>query len=89
MPGSSAARNARRADSPSPEVNGNPVQQGLAVVADYIPSEALALFLGIYGVVTAVAPSPTEALRNAIVGIGAIAIPLSLALGFNFSIRSR
>ena len=81
-----AARLASRSDV-EVEVEGNAVQQGLGVIAAYIPSESLAIFLGVYGIVTQF--QPTEALRNAIVVLGLLLIPFFIALGCNFRLAGK
>lgn len=65
---------------------GNGVQQGLAAIAEYIPSEALATFLGLWGLVSAL-QNPTQDLYNAIVLIGYLAVPFFLAIGFDFKVQ--
>lgn len=65
---------------------GNGVQQGLAAISEYIPSEALATFLGLWGLAT-VLDNPSRELFNAIVFIGYLAVVFFLLLGFNFKVQ--
>jgi hypothetical protein len=90
MSSAGAARAAMAtADNPGQEAAspvGNGVQQGLAVIADYIPSEALATFLGLWGLATGLL-HPTRQLFDGIVVVGFLAVPFFLAVGFNFNVR--
>ena len=86
MSSAAAAQLAMRTESgAAPDEVGSSLQQGLAAVAVYIPSEALAGFIGLWGLFAVI--SPTQAFGNALVVLGALLIPFFIAVGFNFKLR--
>jgi hypothetical protein len=61
------------------------VEQALEAIAAYIPAEALALFLSVYGLLQ---PEPLE-LRLIVVAGGIVAVVLAIWAGFEFRVRTK